>query len=283
MSPFVPGYLRCLYLVTVAVTVTAGVQSTDTGSEPEMHQPADSVRITVVYDNNEYAPGRRTGWVLAVLVAIDGSVVLFDTGADGPTLLANLRALSIDPRLIDAVVLSHAHGDHTGGLDGLLDTGIRPTVYLLPSFPEDFKGHLRSRVPVVEVEAGRNVLDGAFTTGDLDGGIPEQALVVETARGLVVVTGCAHPGVARMVARVRSRRTEPVHLVLGGFHLRDSTQEQIRAVITEFRRLGVERVAPCHCTGDRAIEMFAGAYGADFVRAGVGLTLAVAAAPAGPR
>jgi 7,8-dihydropterin-6-yl-methyl-4-(beta-D-ribofuranosyl)aminobenzene 5'-phosphate synthase len=247
-----------------------------------MHQPADSVRITVVYDNREDAPDLRTGWGLAVLVAVDGSVVLFDTGADGPTLLANMRALSIDPYLIDAVVLSHAHGDHTGGLDGLLDTGVRPTVYVLSSFPEDFKRSLRSRVPVVEIEAGRNVLGPVATTGDLDGGIPEQALVVETAQGLVIVTGCAHPGVVRMVAQVRSRRTEPVNLVLGGFHLRESTHEQIRSVITEFRRLGVERVAPCHCAGDRAIEMFADAYGGDFVRVGVGLTLAAGAVPDAP-
>ncbi|MCG6956559.1 MAG: MBL fold metallo-hydrolase [Gemmatimonadetes bacterium] len=248
-----------------------------------MRQPPDSVHIIVVYDNNQYAPTLRTGWGLAVLVVSHGSVALFDTGADGPTLLANMRALSIDPRLIDAVVLSHAHSDHTGGLDGLLDTGIRPTVYLLPSFPEDFKRHLRSRVPVVETEGGQEVLAGVSTTGDLDGGIREQALVVETARGLVVVTGCAHPGVARMVARVVSRRTEPVHLVLGGFHLRDATPDQIQAIITEFRRLGVERVAPCHCTGDRAIEMFAAEYGEDFLRAGVGTTIVVGAVPSGAR
>ncbi|MEJ2215283.1 MAG: MBL fold metallo-hydrolase [Gemmatimonadota bacterium] len=248
-----------------------------------MREPPDSVRITVVYDNHGYTPGLRTGWGLAVLVAAHGHVVLFDTGADGPTLLANMRALSIDPRVIDAVVLSHAHADHTGGLDGLLDTGVRPTVYLLASFPEDFKRHLRSRVRVVEVDASRNVLDGVSTTGDLDGAIPEQALIVETAQGLVVITGCAHPGVARMVARVRSRRTEPVHLVLGGFHLRDSGRQQIQAVITEFGRLGVERVAPCHCTGDRAIEMFAAAYGADFIRAGVGLAIAINALPDTPR
>lgn len=273
---------HCLCPLAVVVTATAGVERPATRSEGQMRQPTDSVRITVVYDNNEHTPGLRTAWGLAVLVASRGHVVLFDTGGDGPTLLANMRALSIDPRLIDAVVLSHAHGDHTGGLEGLLDTGIRPTVYLLRSFPENFKRRLRSRVPVVEVETGRDVVDGVSTTGDLDGATPEQALVVETVQGLVVITGCAHPGVARMVARVRSGRAEPVHLVLGGFHLRDRGQEWIQTVITEFRRLGVERVAPCHCTGELAMGMFAAAYGADFVRTGAGRAIAIAAAPDGP-
>jgi 7,8-dihydropterin-6-yl-methyl-4-(beta-D-ribofuranosyl)aminobenzene 5'-phosphate synthase len=245
-----------------------------------MHRPSDTVRITIVYDNHSYVPALRTGWGFAALIESHGSTVLFDTGADSPTLLDNMRALSLDPQAIDAVVLSHAHADHTGGLAGLLDTGVRPTVYLLPTFPAEFTRRLQSRVTVVELDAGRQIVNGVFASGDLDGGIPEQALSVETGRGQVVLTGCAHPGVDRMVSRLASLRRGPVHLVLGGFHLRDSGPDRIAAVIREFRRLGVERVAPCHCTGDRAIEMSAAEYGEGFVRAGAGLVLAREADPA---
>jgi 7,8-dihydropterin-6-yl-methyl-4-(beta-D-ribofuranosyl)aminobenzene 5'-phosphate synthase len=244
-----------------------------------MDAPADSLRITVLYDNYVHDPRLQTGWGFAALLEYDADTVLFDTGASGPALLANLSTLSIDPRSIDAVVLSHAHGDHTGGLEALLETGVRPTVYLLSSFPASFKQRIGSLTTVVETEAGQYIRDRISTTGELDGGIPEQALIVETARGLVVVTGCAHPGVARMLATAMSLRDASVHLVLGGFHLRQSGPDQLRSLIAEFRRLGVEKVAPSHCSGDPAIEMFAAEYGDDFIRGGAGLVLSVEASP----
>jgi 7,8-dihydropterin-6-yl-methyl-4-(beta-D-ribofuranosyl)aminobenzene 5'-phosphate synthase len=238
-----------------------------------MRAQADSLRLTVLYDNYSHDPRLETGWGFAALLEQDGHAVLFDTGADGDALLGNLRALSIDPRSIDAVALSHAHADHAGGLERLLATGVRPTVYLLPSFPERFKRQVGSLTTVVETEAGQYISDGISTTGGLDVGIPEQALIVETRQGLLVVTGCAHPGVARLVARGMALRNQAAYLVLGGFHLSRSTPEELRALIAEFRRLGVESVAPCHCTGDRAIEMFAAEYGESFRRAGAGLVI----------
>lgn len=265
--------------LAVAV-ICAATHVPATQGEPVMNARADSLRITVLYDNYVHDPRLQTGWGFAALLEYDEHTVLFDTGADGPALLANLSALSIDPRSIDAVVLSHAHADHTGGLEALLETGVRPTVYLLPSFPEQFKGRIGSLTTVIETEAGQYIGDRISTTGEVGGGIPEQALIVETGRGLVVITGCAHPGVARMVATAMSLRDGSVHLVLGGFHLRSSGPDQLQALIAEFRRLGVESVAPTHCTGDPAIEMFAAEYGDDFIRAGVGLVIGVEASPA---
>jgi 7,8-dihydropterin-6-yl-methyl-4-(beta-D-ribofuranosyl)aminobenzene 5'-phosphate synthase len=240
-----------------------------------MRAQPEGLRITVLYDNYRYEPRLTTGWGFAALLGYHNHTVLFDTGADGTTLLANLRALSIDPQVIDIVVLSHAHGDHTGGLQRLIETGVRPTVCLLSGFPERLKRRIASWVTVIETEAGQYIRSGISTTGELDGDIPEQALIVETSHGLVVVTGCAHPGVARVVARARSLRDQSIHLVLGGFHLRHSKPEQIQDLIAEFRQLGVQRVAPCHCTGDRAIEMLAGEYGESFVRVGVGRVIGV--------
>jgi 7,8-dihydropterin-6-yl-methyl-4-(beta-D-ribofuranosyl)aminobenzene 5'-phosphate synthase len=257
------------------------------GSEGIM-SAVDSLRVTVVYDNYSNDPGLETAWGFAALLEYGGDVVLFDTGADAATLLANLRALSVDPGSIDVVVLSHAHADHTGGLEGLLRTGARPIVYLLPSFPPEFKGRIRDFTAVVEAVGNRTVSDRISTTGALDGGIPEQGLFVDAGPGLVVVTGCAHPGVTRLVSRATALTGRPVHLLLGGFHLRHSDGEEVRSVIAELRALGVERLAPCHCTGDSAIEMFAVEYGESFVRAGVGLVMTVVGtaaprpAPAGP-
>jgi 7,8-dihydropterin-6-yl-methyl-4-(beta-D-ribofuranosyl)aminobenzene 5'-phosphate synthase len=226
--------------------------------------------ITIVYDNNVYDERLKSAWGFSALVAYRDHTLLFDTGADGPTLMENMRILGIDPTQIDSVVLSHAHSDHTGGLSALLEHGARPIVYLLPSFPVEFKKQAAKITEVVEVSPGLSIARGLFTTGEMGQSIPEQALVIETESGLVLVTGCAHLGIVTIVEQVREKFAEPVRLVLGGFHLGDKSKAEIDLILREFRRLGVQQVAPCHCTGDSAIAMFSAEYGGDFIQAGVG-------------
>jgi len=113
------------------------------------------------------------------------ATVLFDTGGDSPTLLSNMARLGFDPPAIDAVVLSHSHDDHVGGLMGLLETGARPTVYVPATFPTSFKDGVRARTDLVEITGPAEILPGLYTTGGVDAGlagagIVEQALVVET-------------------------------------------------------------------------------------------------------
>jgi 7,8-dihydropterin-6-yl-methyl-4-(beta-D-ribofuranosyl)aminobenzene 5'-phosphate synthase len=203
-------------------------------------------------------------------VEVGETTVLFDTGGDGATLLSNMAKLDLDPQAIDAVVLSHNHGDHTGGLASLLDTGIRPTVYVPAAFPASFEADLRARTELVQVTDPTEILSGVYTTGQVGSGIVEQALVVETAAGLVVVTGCAHPGVVEMVRQAKKATAGEVALVMGGFHLGSASQDQIEGIIAALRQLGVQQIAPCHCTGDQARRLFADAYGADCTLAGAG-------------
>ena len=105
--------------------------------------------------------------------------------------------------------------------------------------------------------------------------IYEQALVISTTRGLVVVSGCAHPGIVEIVTRAREMMAGPVHLVMGGFHLAGTSASEVRAIIADFHRLGVELAAPTHCTGEAAMAMFAADYGEDYVQAGVGRVLLI--------
>jgi predicted metal-dependent RNase len=97
------------------------------------------ITITIVYDNYQEDQRLSTGWGFSALIESQDYTLLFDTGANGLILLQNMRILGIDPLKIDSVVLSHAHDDHTGGLLTLLNTGVKPTVYLLPSFPASIK------------------------------------------------------------------------------------------------------------------------------------------------
>jgi 7,8-dihydropterin-6-yl-methyl-4-(beta-D-ribofuranosyl)aminobenzene 5'-phosphate synthase len=228
------------------------------------------IMITILYDNRPHRADLATGWGFAAFVERGDDVVLFDTGGDGPTLTANAAALGVDLPRARAVVLSHPHRDHTGGLMALLERGSRPTVYVAPSFPEASRAPIRRVTRLVEAGPGEVVAPDMTSTGQVDGNVPEQGMVIGTARGLVILTGCAHPGVTAMVAAAKAVRGGPVDLVLGGFHLREKTVTAIDAVIDKLRELGVRRVAPTHCTGDEAIARFRLAYGPDFVEVGVG-------------
>jgi 7,8-dihydropterin-6-yl-methyl-4-(beta-D-ribofuranosyl)aminobenzene 5'-phosphate synthase len=230
------------------------------------------MRFTTVYDNQTLNPNLASAWGFACLVGDD---LLFDTGGDARRLLSNMERMSIDPMGIRAVVLSHAHGDHTGGLGGLLNTGVRPTVYVPRSFPRRFKADVRARTALVEVDGPVEIRPGIHTTGEIGRSIAEQALAVETASGLIVVTGCAHPGVVELVRRAKESVGGEVALVLGGFHLGSASRRQVERIIADFRALGVRQAAPCHCTGDRAMRMFAEAYGDDFIKVSVGKVITV--------
>jgi len=113
------------------------------------------------------------------------------------------------------------------------------------------------------------------TTGELGTAIVEQALIIETDKGLIVVTGCAHPGIVEMVQKAKSYGD--VYLVMGGFHLADKSTREVEAVIAELKRSGVHQVAPSHCTGEKAIEQFKAAFGTGFIQAGAGLRFVVPA------
>lgn len=233
--------------------------------------------LTVLYDNVAYDARLQTDWGFACLVEGPGQTLLFDTGGKGDLLLQNMRTLGLDPQAVDAVVLSHLHNDHTGGLAGFLATNPRVTVYLLASFPAALKETVRQAgATLVEVDGPLTLNAWAHSTGALGTQIREQALVLETPRGLVVITGCAHPGIAAMVRQAQMLVSGDVYLALGGFHLRDANAAQISAVITELQALGVQQIAPSHCTGDAARQAFAEAFGPAYLSSGLGQVFVIA-------
>jgi 7,8-dihydropterin-6-yl-methyl-4-(beta-D-ribofuranosyl)aminobenzene 5'-phosphate synthase len=222
--------------------------------------------LTIVYDNRSVDTRLGKAWGFACLIETDAETILFDTGGDGQLLMRNLTILGIDPQAIDAVVLSHVHSDHIGGLDRLLAANDRLTVYLPKSFPASFNTRIHN--PIVEVSEPVTIAEHIRTTGELGTAIIEQALIIETQQGLIVLTGCAHPGIVDIVRQAKTYSN--VYLVMGGFHLADYSVADVQAVIAELKALGVQQVAPSHCTGESAIEQFHTAFGTGFVPVGVG-------------
>jgi 7,8-dihydropterin-6-yl-methyl-4-(beta-D-ribofuranosyl)aminobenzene 5'-phosphate synthase len=231
--------------------------------------------ITILYNNIASDPRLRTDWGFSALVEYRDEILLFDTGGNGQILLRNMQVLGLDPARVRDVVLSHAHSDHTGGLAAFLDASSRPPVFLLSAFGTPFIQSVKNRTKVIEATPGLQIAENILTTGNVGGSIPEQSLVIRTGKGLVVITGCAHPGIVRIVETAVALTGDPVYLVLGGFHLGDKSEAEIAAILGEFRHLGVQKVAPSHCTGDRAIAMFAAEYGEDFLRTGAGSIIRV--------
>lgn len=230
------------------------------------------VDMTILYDNNGFDPRLKTAWGFSVLVRGLEKTVLFDTGGDGATLLSNMRLLGVEPDQIDIVVLSHIHGDHTGGLGKFLEKNAHVVIYLPGSFPGNFKQALIALgARVEEVLEAREIFPGAYTTGELGDGIREQALAIKTPKGLVVITGCAHPGIVGMVRRAKEIAGEDrVELVVGGFHLGGESSSRIESVAGQLRLLSVHRVSPCHCSGDATRTLFRQEFGSKYIQSGAG-------------
>lgn len=236
--------------------------------------PVTPLRITVVYNNVPYAPGLTTAWGFAAVIAAGPTTLLFDTGGDGPTLLGNMQQLGIDPTSIDAVLLSHIHGDHTGGLADLLGHRPNVTVYMPRTFPDVFRRAVERRGARIEnVGDPRHLFANLYSTGEMGQGTDEQALIIDTAAGLVTVTGCSHPGIVDVATAARAYRNKEIHLLMGGFHLDEHSDRGLRATLQALQKLGVQKVAPSHCTGDRAIALFREQWGNNFVEGGCGAVI----------
>jgi len=265
---------------TVAPTRPSAPTTTSTTVPPvptvAPTEAALAVTITILYDNNEYDERLRTAWGFSCLVEGPDETILFDTGGDSGTLLSNMRTLGVDPQRVDTVVISHVHGDHVGGLGGFLDENQAVTVYLPQSFPQSIEDAARDAgADVVKVRESVEICEHVLSTGELGDGIKEQSLAIEAARGLVVVTGCAHPGIVDIVLRTKEVTGQDVYLVMGGFHLGGKGTAEIEGIVEDLRQLGVQKVAPCHCSGDAARRLFKEAYGEDFIPAGAGSKLRV--------
>ena len=251
-----------------------GPTSSPTTSREDMNE-IEKMTITVTFDNYPYREGLTTEWGFSAYITYKDHKVLFDTGLNGPILLSNLKKLGIDPGEIQHLVLSHEHSDHTGGLGSLLPKTSNLKVYLLPSFPTYLKTQIAQKAEVVEVVPMYAIAERISTTGEISGYPNEQSLVIDTQDGLVVITGCSHPGVDKIVLTAKRQFKEDIYLVMGGFHLGGAPNSKIQAVIQEFKRIGVKKVAPSHCTGDNAIALFRKAYGDDFIRIGAGAVIEI--------
>jgi len=269
-------FIRFGFLLLIPPVVLAGCIEEETKGEiPRKTKPAEGVKLTILYDNNPGDPKLIPAWGFSCLVQLEGIELLFDTGGDWRKLEHNMRELKVDPGRIGIVVLSHVHGDHIGGLKGFLKLNPNVEIWLPESFPPTFKGSILEAGAMVK-EVGPDPVEirtNLFSTGEMGTWIKEQSLVIRLKVGLVVMTGCAHPGIVNIVRRAKERIGGDVYLVIGGFHLGGASDRELNRIISSFKELGVRRVAPCHCSGNRTRELFSRAYGTGYIDAHVGTVI----------
>lgn len=237
----------------------------------------DDIRLTVVYDNVSYRKGLLTDWGFSCLVEGLDKMILFDTGRYDDLLMTNLSKLQIAPQHIDAIFLSHDHPDHTGGVMTVLQSRPDIDVALVESFPSGFKNAIgKQRAAAMETKHPCKISNNCLSTGEMRSWVRnEHALIILTDRGTIILTGCAHPGVVEIVEHTKAVTNQDVLLVMGGFHLLMDGASSIRKKAARLKQLGVQHVAPSHCTGSEAMGILAEAFGNRFIESGAGRVVTV--------
>jgi 7,8-dihydropterin-6-yl-methyl-4-(beta-D-ribofuranosyl)aminobenzene 5'-phosphate synthase len=260
------------------------------------------VKITCVTDNvAAEESGLRTEHGVAFWIAADGGNVLFDTGASAEALQANLRQLGLRIDDIDAMALSHAHYDHTGGIEAVLGKREGLAIYanadiFRPKYSKhdgnyDASGFVlqaedyQSRAEWHLQDEPTEIVEGLWTTGRIiereypegrsaghfvredgdfvpDPYLDDMSLVLKTDAGLVLICGCCHAGILNTLAHARSHFEGDMIAILGGIHLMPAEMPMIRKVISALQEMAPNaRFWLNHCTGDDAQRAFAEAFG----------------------
>ena len=229
------------------------------------------LKVTILYDNTSALPECKADWGFAALVEGTDQPILFDAGTRGDILVQNIKAVNADLSRTKVVVISHAHLDHTGGFDTALARMPGVTAYL-PAFSPAALLENVSRAGGINasVTGVGTISNDVWLTGTLGEQIKEQSLIIGTPKGLVVLTGCSHPGIVQILERASEVGRAKIHAVMGGFHLLQHRDSAVSEIVAQIRALGVEKVGATHCTGEKAIAAFRKAYGDDFIELGAG-------------
>lgn len=265
-----PNLLMIIGIVILCI-LGLGIMPKQT-TQNKIIENIQDVRITVLYDNYIYKEGLQTDWGFSCLVEYGETKLLFDTGEKGDILLKNMEKLGINPKAIDIVVLSHHHSDHIGGLFDFLKKNSNVTIYYPQSFPAKLiKEISNTGSNIIPVSSFNEIQANIFTLGEFKGAIPEQVLAIRSPKGIVVITGCAHPGIINILKKAQSDfPNETIYLACGGFHLYKMNNKEIADIVKKTSDLEIQFIAPSHCSGNNAKKAFKEVFQNNYIEIGAG-------------
>jgi 7,8-dihydropterin-6-yl-methyl-4-(beta-D-ribofuranosyl)aminobenzene 5'-phosphate synthase len=236
----------------------------------------NTILVKMIYNNTGINPGYKKEWGLAMWIEENNTAILFDTGGNPDTLWKNIQAAGIDLSKLSVIIISHNHWDHTRGIPFVLEkTPGKSTIFVPASDAPEIKD-TSNVVSVIPVTDSRHITGSIWTTGEMKGFlganiIYEQSVIILRNSLVYLFTGCAHPGIISIVEKTESLYPDnDIDLVAGGFHLIDKTDDQIQEISAKLSELNVKKIAPSHCTGDKAINFFKTAWNERFVNLNIG-------------
>lgn len=284
----------CMAIIVLVTSIPLAAQAEET---PD--------RITVLVDAFSDRTDLKMDWGYSALVEYSGRRILFDAGNDSDLFRYNIEVLGIDLGNLDAVVISHRHGDHTDGLRYLLSINPGVVIYVaddeyfggptprwfferavdsLPARMRYFDGRVPDPLPhgspwkharLHRVSSDLEILPGIRVVRNISAGgsfteTPELSLVIDTPNGQVLLVGCSHPGIEQILESVHGG-TDSVRMIMGGLHwltLPDSEVERLAHDLVH--RWNVQSVAPGHCTGEVGFSVLSRMFGSRYLYAGLG-------------
>jgi len=270
-----------------------------------------NIRITTLVENTALGAGLLAEHGLSFWIEYGDKRILFDTG-QSDILIPNAKVLGVNLAETDAIVLSHGHYDHTGGLAAVLDIAAKAKIYLHPAavepkfskkafgakligMPDSARKAIGDR-EVIWTEMPTQIFPGVTVTGqvprindfeDVGGAffldencqkadelLDDQTLFIETSKGLVIVFGCAHAGVVNILHRITDlSEKKQFYAVLGGMHLLRASNERIERTKLVFNEYDLQKIGPAHCTGSKPMEKFKTAFPNQYFTCSAGIQI----------
>lgn len=262
------------------------------------------MKITVLADNQKGCPNFLSEHGLSFYIEKDGFKILFDTGK-GKAIGHNIALHKISLKKIDALLLSHGHYDHTGGLKYILKRAPSIKIFAHPSILEKkysaknkfhyigisnllLKQLKDKKTNITWINKPTQINKNIYATGEIprltnfekteknfyldrnrkrkDPVIDDQALYIKSKIGIVVFLGCAHAGTVNTLNYIsKLTKRKTFYAVLGGMHLLGASSKKINLTLRALNKYKVKILAPTHCTGEKASALLSKKFSGKFI------------------